>query len=450
LVRIVGGDAQALALATRSTGESDANLRDAAAFYIQQVMFAVGSDSYRVLGLDAGASDEQLKSHHRWLTRWLHPDRNRDDWEAVYSERVNRAWQDLRNSERRQRYDGSRSGSAASGSVYLDNKRFPGRAIQLEATDSGPSLRWLPHAVFGGLGLSAVAIVALYYALRFAEQPHALQVASTQTDSSLESSALINPRIAQGDLQASSAGAPQGISASGAIEPVAEHPEPAPSMTLASSEPFPSEPLRSEPPASSTEAPELPPVAPASVIPVIKQASVPAPEPVKPRVALPKLEQAALASIDRASQIEQRVLPSEPVPAPETMPEIRQAPRTAPVSQHEADRIMGRFSDVYAHGDLAGMRAMFTPDATSPDGGLDEILDEYDRLFGHSKQRRLAFQDVKWSASAKTFTIVASYDATLKTGIMMRTHSQGRIRMEMRQVNGQWRIYRLENNERAD
>ncbi len=53
LIRIVAGDEHALGLAQLSTGEPGRVLREAAAFYIQQVLFAPGSSSYRVLGVDS-------------------------------------------------------------------------------------------------------------------------------------------------------------------------------------------------------------------------------------------------------------------------------------------------------------------------------------------------------------------------------------------------------------
>jgi hypothetical protein len=437
LVRIAGGDAQTLALAAKSTREAEATVREAAVFYIQQVMFATGSGSYRVLGLDPGASEEQLKSHHRWLTRWLHPDRNRDEWEAVFSERVNRAWQDLRTSERRQRYDQSRAGSVAAAPLSAGRKNAAGSARHLDEPGLGLSLRWLPHAIFAGLGLSAVAIVTLYYVLRFSSQHPDTTAASTAVDRDFESSALVNPRVAHGNLQPSAPESPQNPAADPAPVPTVEHTG---TLALASAIPLPVDPA----PAAI-----MPPAPPAKPAPVpVKQASVPVLDAVTPRREPRRSEQVAAISSEAATPIEKRVAAAVPVRVAEA--EIRKAPPSAPVSQREANRIMGRFSEVYADGDLAGMRAMFTPDATSPDGGLEEILDEYDRLFGRTKHRVLSVQNVNWSSSGNDFTIVANYQATLKTGLLARVRSQGKLRLEMRQVNDQWRIYRLEHNERND
>src|SRR5690606_9222588 len=76
LLRIAAADATALEQATRATGEPPARLRDAASLFLQRVLFDDEGDSYRVLGASPGVSEERLREHHRWLVRWLHPDRN--------------------------------------------------------------------------------------------------------------------------------------------------------------------------------------------------------------------------------------------------------------------------------------------------------------------------------------------------------------------------------------
>jgi hypothetical protein len=140
-------------------------------------------------------------------------------------------------------------------------------------------------------------------------------------------------------------------------------------------------------------------------------------------------------------------------PVPEQVVDHRepqQAPDRAPVSQREANRLLGRFSEVYAEGDLAGMRAMFTADASSPDGGLDAILDEYDQLFERSSHRVLAVRDVRWFAAGDTFTIIAGYEASLRRGRLGRSRSHGNLRLELRRENDQWLIYRLQHHDRSD
>lgn len=435
LIRIAAGDAQALDVACRSTGEPGTAVRDAAAFYIQQVMFAADSHSYRVLGLDEDATEEQLKSHHRWLTRWLHPDRNRDEWEAVYSERVNRAWQDLRNSERRQQYDRSRAAASGASPSYA-SRSVAGRAVYVDGGGAGWSLRWLPHLIFGGLGISAVVFVALYYVLRMADPAPIEDAAPTQLAGQVDPSALADARIAQGMLQESVRDLPQVPEATSAVAAVAAVPVPVPAATPA--------PTHTHTP----EAAALPASPSASVAQFEPVTRV---EPVKPSVQPPVHEIASPTSEQRAKRNDVAVAKSAPASvATIDRPDVREAPRTAPISQREANRILGRFVEVYEEGNVDRMRAMFTADASSPDGGLEAILGEYDRLFESTKHRSLSMSDVAWSASGDTFSIQANYDATVKSWPLRKNHSQGRLHLDLRQENDQWRIFRIEHNERPD
>jgi hypothetical protein len=425
LIRVVAGDAQAMSLAMAGTGESSTAVRDAAAFYIQQVMFATGSHSYRVLGLDPDASEERLKSHHRWLTRWLHPDRNRDEFEAIYSERVNRAWQDLRNQERRERYDQGRSGLPAPGAIHARGNRSPlARSVRLDGAEPGMNLRWLPRAIFGGLGVCALVIVTMFYLIRNANPPPPPEALPSEVEpaSRLMSSAPAKAETSDGSVAKTEPVEPQ--SPAPAALPVAESPPPA-SMAF-----------------TSPENP-LPPDSPAKV-----QASAPTPVPTKPRPE--REEDRKLASSPR--EVENQGASAVELPAPEQVVDHRepeQAPDPAPISQRDANRLLGRFSEVYAEGDLSGMRAMFTADASSPDGGLDDILDEYDQLFERSSHRVLAVRNVRFFAKGETLTIIASYEASLRTGRLGRSRSHGNLRLELRRENDQWLIYRLQHHDQS-
>ena len=54
-----------------------------------------GADCYRVLGIKPAASRATARDHMRWLLEWLHPDRNNNSWDAVYAERVLKAWREV-------------------------------------------------------------------------------------------------------------------------------------------------------------------------------------------------------------------------------------------------------------------------------------------------------------------------------------------------------------------
>lgn len=95
----------ALRTAAARFAESEASIRDAARFYVREVLLFPHADAYRVLGVEADAPLADIKAHYRLLQRWLHPDRIQDAGDAVFAVRVNGAWQHLRNAERRAAYN---------------------------------------------------------------------------------------------------------------------------------------------------------------------------------------------------------------------------------------------------------------------------------------------------------------------------------------------------------
>ena len=94
VMRIAAGAPEVCQLASQATGQPAAVLIEAARFYLQQVLLRPDADSYRVLGLPAGASHELARRHMRCLLQWLHPDVNRD-WDSAYAQRVLAAWREV-------------------------------------------------------------------------------------------------------------------------------------------------------------------------------------------------------------------------------------------------------------------------------------------------------------------------------------------------------------------
>jgi hypothetical protein len=92
LMRIAAASPEACEAAAAKTGEPTTTVIEAARFYLQHVLFRPEADCYRILGLEPNASRATARSHMRWLLQWLHPDRNHNGWDAIYAERVLKAW----------------------------------------------------------------------------------------------------------------------------------------------------------------------------------------------------------------------------------------------------------------------------------------------------------------------------------------------------------------------
>jgi hypothetical protein len=123
VIRVAAGSIDALAQAESATGKGRKELRRAAKFYIQQVLWNDGGDCYRALGVTPDAPQKELVEHLRWLMKWLHPDRGASELNKLYATRVLKAWDQLKTADRRARYDSSRT----SGSRSVGKRRTPRR-----------------------------------------------------------------------------------------------------------------------------------------------------------------------------------------------------------------------------------------------------------------------------------------------------------------------------------
>src|SRR4029079_3789614 len=80
-------------------------LREAAAFYIEQILLHPDADHYRVLGAQPAASSAELLRNMALLIRWLHPDHKNGSERTVFTNRITRAWNELKTEDRRAAYD---------------------------------------------------------------------------------------------------------------------------------------------------------------------------------------------------------------------------------------------------------------------------------------------------------------------------------------------------------
>jgi hypothetical protein len=105
LLRVAAGDEEAESAAAALTDRSRDIVRQAATFFIEQIMFAPNTDSYRVLGASPQANGSELRRNVALLLRWLHPDLDPQGERSIFIGRVTAAWNDLKTPARRAAYD---------------------------------------------------------------------------------------------------------------------------------------------------------------------------------------------------------------------------------------------------------------------------------------------------------------------------------------------------------
>jgi hypothetical protein len=112
LLSLAAGEAASGAAAVARLGRPLEVIREAATFFIEQILLAPGTDSYRVLGAGPAAATSELRRNMALLMSWLHPDVAREGERAVFAARISAAWNTLKTPERRAAYDRERQGAA--------------------------------------------------------------------------------------------------------------------------------------------------------------------------------------------------------------------------------------------------------------------------------------------------------------------------------------------------
>jgi hypothetical protein len=148
LLRIAAGEVETETDAADFTGRSCDAVREAATFFIEQILFAPDADSYRVLGTSAQASAPELRRNIALLLRWLHPDLDPRGERSVFVRRVTAAWNDLKTPERRNAYDLQLRASSA-GRKSRTGRSKAGRNHTFNGGQSGPRRNLHQKAGFG-------------------------------------------------------------------------------------------------------------------------------------------------------------------------------------------------------------------------------------------------------------------------------------------------------------
>ncbi|MGH8106206.1 MAG: DnaJ domain-containing protein, partial [Arenimonas sp.] len=469
ILKISSGDQDALMVAQESSRVSQEDVRHAAQFYVQQILFAPDSDHYRVLGVDPDDIEAKIKLHYRLLVRWLHPDKNSSNWEAVFSDRVNRAWHSLRTPERRREYDEQLKSQYS----YQPISTEPSRELkpsQLRSNQvnerfiSSRTMKRLPIAVFGILGVSAV--FALWWLSQLQPNLHAPLVANQEKEQREDSAELPATSVAPETISVDPVQKP--LPAIVPIATVEDVPEAAIEMTADEKALVQQE--ISLPAAITPQAViKKPDVKPTAVALENKNVLVPATKKKNPpqEKASPRME-ASLAKVSVNSEStgttatqKIKTVKSKTTSMPvivNTVPAVQ--PVSAVVSNspvetkayttHDANvkQFLQKFSRVYADGDYFALHNLFTNDLNILSAPSQRnVLRSYRQLFENSQSREISLDHVTWLANEDNIVVIASYQAqVLPRGKAEAQSSRGDIRLDLRMENGQLRIVRLQSD----
>ena len=478
LIRIAAGDAEATANAMARTAEPRQVVVDAAMLYIQHVLFHETADSYRLLGVGPDAGNDTLKEHYRWLMRWLHPDRQPERWEVVYSERVNRAWHSLNSAQRRNDYDAQ--ALAAASSLDARVATAPRRAVKRRSGARVPHqwlpprlIRNLPTLVLGGLAIAGVISLSLLYWMGLDQRAFVnaasdkLAVANSDGPSAQEEAIRQREAFDERVIELSQPVLP--ASGSVAKAPIAGR-----SIASMSASDVP-DTASSDLDVQSVTADAVPHAAtapPGAIARIV--GSVPtgkreivisrtdreppqrpldaiAPKPIAARA--PTVPMLPSVPRDRRapSPMQAAIVPTASPPATVAPAVFASAAPTVAVAkpdgmspQHAATVVPHEFEDAYAKGDLSRMMRLFAPNAVDNRGGIDAIQEDYNRLFHESSARELRLDALKWTVQADRIVGSGTFEARIRHHDALLAQSvHGWIQIEAVPIDGRWKIQRL-------
>lgn len=91
LIRIAAGDEETISAEATAHRVTGLQLKEASTLLIHSAIAAAGKDNRRLLLLPANYTPNEVKTHMRWLLRWLHPDLNNSPWEVTLFNRIREA-----------------------------------------------------------------------------------------------------------------------------------------------------------------------------------------------------------------------------------------------------------------------------------------------------------------------------------------------------------------------
>lgn len=456
LIRLLAGDETSLEEARHAHSEAVAVLLDAAEFYLLQVCFTPGVDSYRVLGVNRDAPSEQIREHYRLLVRWLHPDRNSDAWQTVYLDRVNQAWRDLRHPSERAAYDQSVPETILADALPAASN-VPAFALAPAGAAPGKRLsarvmRRMPARALAVLGVVAVLALGWFYLDQpdrtgtnapgladqtmiaepsgFMAEPPPVPLPKPVPDELFDEVAAAEPPATPPDTDISPATERASRAAAIVVSAQAAS-EPAP-VSAPTGRPVSVKSARPQPLADMKSSPRLPPAdrARASAV-VAAVVAEPAPRAPASRVDLAELQPPpAIEAVDAQSA---------QVPAAQPDPRV-------------VATLLDQFQRAYGAGDLVRLMALFTREARNRPQAKAQgrLADDYRALFATSRARSLSLSHVNWWQESDGLAVVASFEAAVTPIESHRQHlSAGDIYFELRPDGDALRIASVRHQEHA-
>lgn len=148
VITLAAGDEAVLAAQAEQTLEQAQTLRSAACCFLELVLTRAGNSDHGVLALNPGAAPDLIRAHKRALLKWLHPDRNRNAWQAALSAKVSAA------AARLEKNEADAGGAKSEGPAWpaVERRRRPSRTPwarrgrraggQRSRPSTSPGARW--------------------------------------------------------------------------------------------------------------------------------------------------------------------------------------------------------------------------------------------------------------------------------------------------------------------
>lgn len=105
LLAIAAGERDAIDKGVALLDRAEEQLVASARFFVEQILLAPESSSYRVLGVAPDAPAADLRRNVALYLKYLHPDRDLSGDRTALALRVTGAWEDLKTPDRRAAYD---------------------------------------------------------------------------------------------------------------------------------------------------------------------------------------------------------------------------------------------------------------------------------------------------------------------------------------------------------